>query len=37
MFFGLVFTFFEADPYTIIIIQDSRGNLVNLKIEKDDE
>ena len=36
MNFGLVITFFEADPYVIIIIQDNKGNLVNLKVEKDD-
>ena len=33
MFFGLVITFFEADPYIIIIIQDKKGGLVNLKVE----
>jgi uncharacterized protein (DUF2141 family) len=37
MHFGLVFTFFEAGPYAIIIIQDKRGELVNLKIEQIDE
>ena len=36
MFFGLVITFFEADPYMIIIIQDKKGNLVNLKIVVDE-
>lgn len=36
MNFGLVITFFEADPYVIIIIQDNEGNLVNLKVEKND-
>jgi hypothetical protein len=36
MNFGLVITFFEADPYTIIIIQDNKGNLVNLKVEDND-
>ena len=36
MNFGLVITFFEADPYTIIIIQDKKGNLVNLKVEDND-
>tara|TARA_R110002020_G_scaffold74752_3_gene190968 strand:- start:137 stop:247 length:111 start_codon:yes stop_codon:yes gene_type:complete len=36
MLFGLVVTFYEADPYTIIIIQNSNGKLINLKIEKDD-
>jgi len=36
MFFGLVITFFEADPYVIIIMQDKNGKLVNLKVEKDD-
>ena len=35
MFFGLVITFFEADPYVIIIIQDKNGKLVNLKVEND--
>jgi len=37
MYFGLVFTFFEADPYIIIIIQDKKGKLVNLKVERIDE
>jgi len=36
MNFGLVITFFEADPYTIIIIQDNKGNLVNLKVGNDE-
>ena len=36
MYFGLVITFFEADPYVIIIIQDKKGNLVNLKVEDND-
>jgi hypothetical protein len=35
MFFGLVITFFEADPYVIIIIQDKNGKLVNLKVENE--
>ncbi len=37
MYFGLVMTFFEADPYVIIIIQDKNGDLVKLKIENNDE
>ena len=36
MYFGLVITFFEADPYSIIIIQDKKGELVNLKIVVDE-
>ena len=36
MYFGLVFTFFEASPYIIIIIQDKNGKLINLKVEKDE-
>lgn len=36
MTFGLVITFFDTDPYVIIIIQDKNGNLVNLKVEKND-
>jgi hypothetical protein len=36
MYFGLVFTFFEADPYIIIVIQDKNGSLVNLKVERSD-
>tara|TARA_R100000995_G_scaffold19796_2_gene8198 strand:- start:879 stop:989 length:111 start_codon:yes stop_codon:yes gene_type:complete len=36
MLFGLVVTFFEAYPYTIIIIQDKDGELMKLKIEKDE-
>tara|TARA_R110000744_G_scaffold78383_1_gene154499 strand:+ start:604 stop:717 length:114 start_codon:yes stop_codon:yes gene_type:complete len=37
MFFGLVITFFEADPYVIIIMQDKNGKLVNLKVENDEK
>ena len=37
MYFGLVITFFEADPYVIIIIQDKNGDLVKLKIENNYE
>ncbi len=37
MYFGLVFSFFEADPYVIIVIQDKNGELVNLKVEQIDE
>ena len=29
---GLVITFYEADPYEIIIIQDKDGKLINIKI-----
>ena len=36
MYFGLVITFFEADIYSIIIIQDKKGELVNLKIVVDE-
>ena len=37
MYFGLVITFFEADPYSIIIIQDKNGELVNLKVGFDEQ
>ena len=37
MFFGLVITFFEADPYVIIIIQDKNGELINLKVENEEK
>ena len=37
MYFGLVITFFEADPYVIIIIQDKNSDLVKLKIENNYE
>ena len=36
MNFGLVITFFDTGPYLIIIIQDKKGNLVKLKVEKND-
>mgnify|MGYP003661748661 CR=1 FL=1 len=37
MYFGLVISFFQADPYVIVIIQDKNGDLVKLKIENNDE
>tara|TARA_R110000823_G_scaffold186623_1_gene318942 strand:- start:535 stop:651 length:117 start_codon:yes stop_codon:yes gene_type:complete len=37
MYFGLVISFFEAEPYIIIIIQNKDGELVKLKIEDNDE